>query len=55
MSKQKINQINIEIDKLTRSIENTITGEIFETEISRIDATNIKLIKKTKWVFDWYK
>ncbi|MCC6180419.1 MAG: hypothetical protein IT237_01155 [Bacteroidia bacterium] len=45
--------VNIEIDKLTNSIENVITGESFETEFSRV--ASIKEIKKADWVFDWYK
>lgn len=43
---------NIEIDKLTNSIENVITGEVFETEFSKV--TN-KEIKKADWLFDWNK
>lgn len=26
--------LNVEIDKLTNSIENTLTGEVFDTEIA---------------------
>ena len=44
--------VDIEIDKLTNSIENVITGESFETEFSRV--TN-KEIKKKDWLFDWNK
>lgn len=42
--------INIEIDKLTRSIENNITGDSFKTEILPILS---KEIKKIEWIFDW--
>ncbi|MBM2816563.1 MAG: hypothetical protein HW421_3325 [Ignavibacteria bacterium] len=55
MSKKVANLIDIRIDKLTRSIENSLTGEIFETDISIINLSNIKLIKKTQWIFDWHK
>jgi hypothetical protein len=55
MKKEDIAYIYIKIDKLTRSIENTLTGEIFETEISIINHFSIKLIKKTHWIFDWHK
>ena len=29
-------QLDFEVDKLTNSIENAISGEVFETEITRI-------------------
>ncbi len=48
MARQK--HVDIEIDKLTNSIENVITGESFETEFSRVKS---KEIKKTDWLFDW--
>ncbi len=44
--------VDIEIDKLTNSIENLITGESFETEFSRVTS---KEIKKIDWLFDWNK
>lgn len=45
--------INIEIDKLTNSIENTTTGEIFNTEITRILTQTKSEIKTKEWIFDW--
>ena len=48
--------IDIEIDKLTHSIENVITGDIFPTEIlplSKLDL--IHLTKENGWKFDWKK
>ena len=47
------NLLDFEIDKLTNSIENTLTGEIFETNVSRISMSDKKLIKKSLWLFDW--
>lgn len=44
--------IDIEIDKLTNSIENVITEEVFQTEFSKV--TN-KELKKKDWLFDWHK
>jgi hypothetical protein len=44
--------IDVEIDKLTNSIVNTISGEVFETEFCRVSS---KEIKKKDWVFDWHK
>jgi hypothetical protein len=46
--------LDFEIDKLTNSIENVITGDSFQTDISLI--TNIEIKKVTKkdgWQFDW--
>ena len=50
MSKKRY--IDIEIDKLTNSIVNIISGEVFETEFSKVSS---KEIKKKDWVFDWHK
>ena len=41
------------IDKLTNSIENTLTGEVFDTEIGRLISANAKQIKKADWQFNW--
>lgn len=46
-------QFNIKIDKLTRSIENAITGDSFKTEVLKITKTDIKLLKAKDWLFDW--
>ena len=43
--------LNFEIDKLTNSIENAVSGEVFDTVITEI--TDVKEIKKTHWLFDW--
>jgi hypothetical protein len=43
------------IDKLTNSIENTSTGEVFDTEIVRLTSGDSKQIKKADWQFDWLK
>ena len=55
MNKENSNLIDIKIDKLTNSIENCLTGEIFETEISLIVAKELTLIHKADWQFDWIK
>ena len=53
MSKVKVKrEISVEIDKITNSIENVITGESFETEFIKVTA---KEIKKKEWLFDWHK
>lgn len=51
MTKHK--PFDVEIDKLTRSIENTITGDSFKTEIIELATKDIKSIKKLDWLFDW--
>jgi len=43
---------DIEIDKLTRSIENVISGDSFKTEVLELTLADIKKIKKTDWIFD---
>jgi hypothetical protein len=53
MKKTNEIQLDFEIDKLTNSIENTISGEVFETIINQI--LEPKKINKTEWVFDWHK
>jgi hypothetical protein len=52
------NKIQIEqdfiIDKLTDSILNTISGDSFQTEVSRMTTTDLKNVtKKNGWNFDW--
>ena len=52
------NKIQIEqnfiIDKLTDSILNTISGDSFQTEVSRMTSVDLKNVtKKNKWNFDW--
>jgi hypothetical protein len=48
--------INIEIDRLTNSIVNAISGDVFDTEVLPITAKDLKTITKAKgWKFDWKK
>ncbi len=52
--KKDLQNIDIEIDKLTNSIENVITGDRFKTEIIYISEFDLKEIsKKNKWLFNW--
>ena len=52
--KAKEHHIEIEIDKLTRSIENLITGDSFPTEVTILENADLQLIiKKHGWRFDW--
>ena len=43
------------IDKLTNSIENATTGEIFHTEVALLTTAAKVHIKKADWQFDWHK
>jgi len=46
--------IDIEIDKLTNSIENVITGDSFSTDVSLIENIDLKdITKKNGWLFNW--
>jgi len=52
--KHSVQYIDVEIDKLTNSIENLLTGDSFQTEISLVNKTDIiKATKKNGWLFDW--
>jgi hypothetical protein len=55
MNKSRKIPLNFIIDKLTNSIENAVTGEVFDTEIIRLTDNDIKKIKKKDWQFDWRK
>jgi len=50
--KRCVKYINVEIDKLTDSIENAVTGDRLQTEIAILSREDISNISK-KWVFDW--
>ena len=49
----KRQQFDLEIDKLTRSIENAISGDSFKTEILEFTPADIRKLKKADWLFDW--
>ena len=54
MQKRQEKSLDFIIDKLTNSIENVITGDSFNTEISLISLTDLKVVtKKNGWLFDW--
>jgi hypothetical protein len=54
MTKKGGEGIDIVIDKLTRSIENVLTGESFPTDVSLISLSDLpKISKKNGWKFDW--
>ena len=55
MRKRKPTPLDFEVDKLTNSIENILTGEVFDTEIVRLINNDSRQIKKSDWQFDWLK
>lgn len=55
MKKRQNTGLDFIIDKLTNSIENTSTAEVFDTEIVRLTAIDIKQIKEPDWQFKWHK
>lgn len=53
---KKVKEIHLDfiVDKLTNSIQNTISGDSFTTEISSLTKNDLKHItKKNAWNFNW--
>ena len=54
MVEQKKTPLYFVIDRLTNSIQNTISGDSFATEVLRLTQTDLKgLTKKAGWNFNW--
>jgi len=54
MAKTENQGVSIEVDELTNSIRNVISGDSFSTDIIRITKSDLKIItKKSGWQFDW--
>ena len=54
MLKKDKYHIAAEIDKLTNSIINTISGDSFQTEIIEVSKSDLKQAnKKNGWNFNW--
>lgn len=51
---KKKSYIDIEIDRLTNSIENAFTGDKFDTEVISLSKNDLKKLKKKDWLFDWH-
>lgn len=54
MDKKKT-YIDVIIDKLTKSIENSTSSDVFDTEIIVLTSKDKRQIKKAEWIFDWSK
>ncbi len=55
MKNQKKILVDIEIDKLTNSIENSISGDVFDTEIFQLSSNDIRQIVKSDCQFNWHE
>jgi hypothetical protein len=55
MANRQSKGLDFIVDKLTNSIENILTGEVFDTEITRMTIDDRKQIKKAEWQFNWQK
>ena len=54
MKKTKKHLLDFEVDKLTNSIENVVTGDSFPTDVLPLTRADLKNItKKGGWNFDW--
>lgn len=52
MKNRKTIYLDFEVDRLTNSIENAVSGEVFDTLIVKL--TDGKEMKKNEWVFNWH-
>jgi len=51
MKKSQNIELDFEIDKLTNSIENVVTGDSFQTEVSVVSVADLKSVtKKNQWL-----
>ena len=51
---KKVQHIDIEIDKLTNSIENAFSGDSFDTELIPVTKADLRSVKKGNgWQFNW--
>jgi hypothetical protein len=54
VKKERKKRLDFIIDKLTNSIQNTVSGDSFATEVSRFTKADAKEItKKAGWKFNW--
>lgn len=54
MKREKRIYLDFVIDKLTNSIQNTISGDSFATEVSNLTKADLKQVtKKNGWNFNW--
>jgi hypothetical protein len=52
VTKQKETGLDFWVDKLTNSIENTVSGEVFDTAVILLTSKDSKQVKRKAWVFN---
>jgi hypothetical protein len=56
MKKTEEIELDFVVDRLTNSVQNIVTGDSFQTEISRLMLKDLKTVgKKNGWQFNWKK
>ena len=54
MKKRKPIALDFEVDRLTNSIRNTVSGDSFPTDVSQLTKADLRQItKKNGWSFNW--
>jgi hypothetical protein len=54
VQKRKETELDFEVDFLTNSIRNTVSGDSFQTEVLRLTKADLKqLAKRNGWNFNW--
>jgi hypothetical protein len=53
MKSRRIRTVSVRIDKLTTSIENTLSGEIFQTQVIPASQDDMVSLLDENWLFDW--
>jgi hypothetical protein len=54
VTKRRQIALDFEVDKLTNSVENVVTGDSFPTQVTLVSNIDLKSInKKAGWQFDW--
>jgi len=54
MPKNESYHLEIEIDRLTNSVQNTISGDSFATDVLEVNKSDLKFVIKAEgWNFDW--
>jgi hypothetical protein len=54
MAKKRDSKVDIQVDRLTNSIQNTISGDSFETIVLEAGKPDLKSVTKANgWKFDW--
>jgi glycine cleavage system H lipoate-binding protein len=54
VDKEKKILVSIEIDKLTNSIENVVSGDVFDTDVIQLFSKDTRQINKPDWQFNWH-